>query len=40
MTIFFATGLPVTKQTELLQNKFHLLFETSVNFETLSVLCP
>ena len=40
MTNFFATGLPLTREAELLQNKFHLLSETSVSFETLSVLSP
>lgn len=40
MTNFFATGLPLTKEAELLQSKFHLLSETSMSFETLSVLFP
>lgn len=40
MTNFFASGLPLTKKAELLQSKFHLLSETSVSFETLSVLSP
>lgn len=40
MTNFFATGLPLTKESDLLQCKFYLLSETSMNFETLSVLSP
>lgn len=40
MTSFFAASLPLTKEAELLQSRFHFLSETSMSLETLSVLSP